>query len=256
MTVVVDGRGRRICDWCKGPIAAGSRIDAETCSKRCRQARHRFRSAIVGEPVASGQPRRIAYADPPYPGKSERYYGDHPDYGGEVDHAALVETLLSFDAWALSTSAAALPAVLALCPSGVRVAAWFRGERPHNATPYPVNSWEPVIYGGDIRRGAPVHRDASRSPESATRRHLVDATPNDRDPSRVDARRIDALIYPARARRTDPARVIGSKPAVFCRWIFDLLGATPEDTLTDLFPGSGGVGRAWGVFCESAGVAS
>lgn len=31
---------------------------------------------------------RIAYADPPYPGQS-KLYRNHPDYAGEVDHAAL-----------------------------------------------------------------------------------------------------------------------------------------------------------------------
>ncbi len=25
---------------------------------------------------------RFAYADPPYPGQSKRWYGNHPDYGG------------------------------------------------------------------------------------------------------------------------------------------------------------------------------
>ena len=48
---------------------------------------------------------------------------------GEVNHAALIEDLAAYDGWALSTSAGALPAVLALCPPGVRVAAWHRGER-------------------------------------------------------------------------------------------------------------------------------
>ena len=44
---------------------------------------------------------------------------------------------------------------------------------------------------------------------------------------------------------TLPCRVVGAKPAVFCRWLFDLLGAACGDTLDDLFPGSGAVGRAW-----------
>ena len=44
---------------------------------------------------------------------------------------------------------------------------------------------------------------------------------------------------------TLPGRVIGAKPAAVCRWIFDLLGAAPGDTLDGLFPGSGAVTRAW-----------
>ena len=83
---------------------------------------------------------------PPYPGKA-RLYRDHPDYGGEVDHAALIARLAGYDGWALSTSAEALPAVLALCPPGVRVAAWHRGERPTRSR-WPLHAWEPVIYCG------------------------------------------------------------------------------------------------------------
>jgi hypothetical protein len=46
---------------------------------------------------------RIAYADPPYPGCA-KLYRDHPDYGGEVDHRALVARLQDeFDGWVLHT---------------------------------------------------------------------------------------------------------------------------------------------------------
>ena len=58
----------------------------------------------------------------------------------------------------------------------------------------------------------------------------------------------DSLVYASRARLTDRERVTGAKPAVFCRWMFDLLGAQAQDDLVDLFPGSGGVARAWGHF--------
>jgi len=47
---------------------------------------------------------------------------------------------------------------------------------------------------------------------------------------------------------TLPGRVIGTKPAAVCRWIFDLLGAQPGDILDDLFPGSGAVSRAWAAY--------
>ena len=89
---------------------------------------------------------RNTYADPPYPGKA-RLYRDHPDYGGEVDHGALIARLAGYDGWALSTSVEALPVVLALCPPGVRVAAWHRGERPTRSR-WPLHAWEPVIYCG------------------------------------------------------------------------------------------------------------
>jgi hypothetical protein len=95
------------------------------CSVRRRQARHRFLRAVGhADSVAPGRPLQLAYADLPYPG-SARLYRDHPDYGGEVDHAALIARLAGYDGWALSTSAQALPVVLvlALCPPRVRVAA-------------------------------------------------------------------------------------------------------------------------------------
>jgi hypothetical protein len=38
----------------------------------------------------------------------------------------------------------------------------------------------------------------------------------------------------------------GAKPPRFCRWLFSALNATePEDTLADLFPGTGIVRLAW-----------
>lgn len=217
---------RRLCAWCRGPIPAATRRDAVCCSVRCRQARHRFTRTVGAAPqgVAVGRPLRLAYADPPYPGKAWLYRG-HPDYAGEVDHEALIRRLSTYDAWALSTSAAALPAVLALCPPGVRVAAWHRGERP-TPSRQPLNAWEPVIYTG----GRPA------------------------DPSRPagGTRRVDSLIHGVSPMTTLPGRVIGAKPAAFCRWLFDLLGAAPGDNFDDLFPGSGAVTRAWDAFTATS----
>src|SRR5262245_15281863 len=93
---------RRLCDWCGGPLRPRARIDTRTCSKACRQARHRFRVAPAD---ATDRPLRFAYADPPYPKLARKYYRDHPDYGGEVDHHALINRLVEEfpDGWALST---------------------------------------------------------------------------------------------------------------------------------------------------------
>lgn len=224
----------RTCAWCRGPIPPTMRTDAVCCSVRCRQARHRFGSGVGAADATSGGPAlRLAYADPPYPGLSKRYYAEHPDYAGEVDHAELIRDLSSrYDGWALSTSAKALPEVLASCPPGVRVASWFRGERPTRSAG-PLNAWEPVIYWGGRR--SVLELNATRSASTG-------------DASEIPARRIDALIHVSRPRTTDPARVIGAKPAKFCRWVFELLGALPGDTFTDVFPGSGGVQRAWQVY--------
>ena len=115
----------------------------------------------------------------------------------------------------MSTSAEALPAVLALCPPGVRVAAWHRGERPTRSL-WPLRAWEPVIYHGG--RQFP------------------------------GARRANSIVHGVTPVTTLPGRVIGVKPAEVCRWIFGLLGAAPGDTLDDLFPGSGAVTRAWAAY--------
>lgn len=235
-----------VCAWCNGPIPGRARRDSICCSKRCRQARHRFLRA-VGVAEAASSPMRLAYADPPYPGRAARYYAEHPDFAGEVDHGRLIASLAGFDGWALSTSADALQELLPLCPEGVRVAAWHHGERPNRGARGPLNAWEPVIFFG----GRPtIHEDASRlaSRDTSSSAERDVSVPASHDANRGGGRRIDSLVYVARARRTDPGRVIGSKPATFCRWVFDLLGAQAGDALVDLFPGSGGVSRAWGAF--------
>jgi hypothetical protein len=199
---------------------------------RCRQARHRFARTVGRVPADPSRPARaggtllLAYADPPYPGKAW-IYKDHPDYAGEVDHAALIRRLGLYDGWALSTSAAALPAVLALCPPGVRVAAWHRGERPAPSR-WPLNAWEPVIYWG----GRPAEPSRANSA--------------------LQMRRVDSLVHGVSPLTTLPSRVTGTKPAAFCRWVFDLLGAAYGDTFDDLFPGSGAVTRAWTAYTGSA----
>lgn len=167
---------------------------------------------------------RFAYADPPYPGQSKRLYGDHPDYAGEVDHAALVARLVEEypDGWGLSTGAKWLREVLLLCPDDVRVLSWVKTDAP----PFSVRvqyTWEPVI----LRGGRPY----------------------DGGPRNVR----DSLVAPSMGatygglgrRRKDPGHVTGAKPPWFSRWMFDCLGAGPDDELDDLFPGSGLVGDEW-----------
>ncbi len=150
---------------------------------------------------------RLAYADPPYPGRAH-LYANHPDYAGEVDHALLIEELVTYDGWALSTSAAALRDILPLCPADVRVLAWVK----HSITV----SWEPVIVK-PARRVENVRDWIQCEPDS----------------------------YQWRAK--PDTYVIGQKPRPFCVWMFTWLGAVPchNDTLDDLFPGSGNVSRVW-----------
>ena len=151
---------------------------------------------------------RFAYADPPYPGQAYQYRG-HPDYAGEVDHAALVGRLCQDypDGWALSTNATSVQYIWGLCPADVRVAAWHvTSQPPPGALHGWQRVWEPVIVrGGRLR---PV-RDVLECGASGQVRTFI-----------------------------------GAKPPAFTRWMLALLGAEPDDTIDDLFPGSGAIGRA------------
>jgi hypothetical protein len=216
-------RAVRVCAWCGNPIRRAARRDAETCTKACRQARQRFRIAPAAE--QTGAPMRFAIADPPYPQLAERYYKDHPDFGGEVDHPALIARLLAEhpDGWALCTSADALQTVLAMCPPGTRTAIWVKGSRPGDSW-RARNAYEPVlIYKGRARK--------------LTREEHLD----------------DVLIWGGR-QSSHPGALVGMKPAPFCEWLFRQLGALGGDELVDLFPGSGAVGRAWKLYSNPAAV--
>ena len=165
---------------------------------------------------------RFAYADPPYPGQARRWYGDHPDYAGEVDHAELIGRLCQDypDGWALSTGMVMLQSILALCPEDVGIAVWYNTtSRPAGARKWRwFYCWEPVIVRGG--RVAPAVKNVLVAPA----------------PSGFLARQWDLPNFP------------GAKPPAFSRWITSLLGATPDDTIDDLFPGSGAVGRELAAF--------
>jgi len=224
-------RGGRVCAWCAGPIREGARVDTEVCGAKCRKARWRFGRAVPGAPARSPVRRRdprdasrlqhlaegtarFCYADPPYPGRSG-YYPERQ----EVDHAELIARLEAGwpDGWALSTSAAALRDVLALCPPGVRVCAWRRRTRPARSR-RTLSAWEPLLVVG----GRPLSVEAPQE--------LLDV---------LDYRgRYDAF----------PGALTGMKPPEFGVWLFRQLGARPGDKLADLFPGSGAITRAWDLY--------
>jgi hypothetical protein len=208
----------RLCAWNpRHVIPAGKRSDSEFCSKACRQASWRFGWRGPDRPFVDGPALRFAYADPPYPGMSEHYYGDHQDFAGEVDHRQLVRRLLRDfpDGWALSTSSATLHHVLRLCPPEVRVGAWIRPMTHTRGLKRPRKAWEPVIF----------FRGRERPPDAPL---LLDW---------IYAPIIDWAKY--------PGGVIGMKPPEFSWWMFDCLGAQAGDELVDVFPGSGAVTRAW-----------
>jgi hypothetical protein len=143
---------------------------------------------------------RLAYADPPYPGKAHLY----PEKT-EVDHVELIARLSEYDGWALSTDETSLAYVLGLCPPKTRVLAWCRTTAPP-LRPNPYAAWEPVLC-------------------QPARKHDCDLTRS-------------FLVCPAVNGFGMKGRLIGRKPLEFCEWIVRCLGAKLGDTLDDLFPGA------------------
>jgi len=150
---------------------------------------------------------RLACADPPYVGQARKHYKSE-----EVDHVALIKQLQGYDGWALSASSPSLHYLLPLCPANVRVAAWVKPFCSFKPNVNPAYAWEPVIFvpARDGRRDIPTIRDFL-AVNITLRKGLA-----------------------------------GAKPLTFCHWIFNLLGAdAKDDTLDDLFPGTGIVTIAW-----------
>lgn len=166
--------------------------------------------------IASFRPMNFAYADPPYLGLAAKLYGDlHPDaadYDRVETHAALIKRLSSdYGGWAYSLHVPALKEILPVCPDGVRIGAWVKPFASFKPGVNPGYAWEAVIFGGGRKLGRDVRtvRDFVQVP-IALKRGLA-----------------------------------GAKPEAFCWWVFDFLGMDPLDEFTDIFPGSGSVGRAW-----------
>ena len=160
---------------------------------------------------------KIGYADPPYPGQSAKHYGDHPDYAGEVDHRLLLKQLdTEFDGWILHTSAPALPQVLHhaihLHLTGYRIMSWVKPFAAFKRNVPVAYAWEPVLV------------KPCRKPSVSKRLTLR-----------------DWISEPITMQRG----LAGAKPEAVCRWAFEVLGMEPDDTLVDLFPGTGAVTAAW-----------
>lgn len=154
-----------------------------------------------------------AYADPPYIGQAKKHYRCE-----EIDHEALIARLGEYDAWALSCSSPSLRIILPMCPPDVRVAAWVKPFAIYKPGVNPAYAWEPVIFRG-ARRG------------DRTRKTVRDW--------------VSANI-------TLKKGLVGAKPPAFAEWLFDLLGLDPaNDTLDDLFPGTGAITSTWAAYAPS-----
>jgi hypothetical protein len=160
---------------------------------------------------------KIAYADPPYPGSAKRHYGSQ-----EVSHQILVQGLIdNFDGWALSTGSKDLWAILPLCPEKVRVCAWTKPYNSMHSNTAPIYAWEPLIV-------MPA-RTGRRSPFFI--KDYIESKP----PIFDRGMKCSSSLH-------------GQKPKDFYFWMFKMLGATPADEYTDLFPGTGNGDRYWKEF--------
>lgn len=95
--------------------------------------------------------------------------------------------------------------------------AWTKPFAAFRPNVNPAFAWEPVIFRGGRKRGR----------EAPTLR--------------------DWVSVGITLKRGMP----GAKPDRFCWWVFDFLGAQPDDEFHDLFPGSGAVQRAWESWCRA-----
>jgi hypothetical protein len=158
---------------------------------------------------------RFAYADPPYLGQGHHY--DHPDsndWNQALTHEILIAGLTHDypDGWALSASSPSLKTLLPLCPDDVRVAAWVKPFHAYKKGVRPAYAWEPVIFRGGRNTNHPP--PAKGAPAT---------TPKDWLSCNITLQK----------------GLVGAKPPDFCRWVLDLLGYHPDDTVDDLFPGTG-----------------
>jgi hypothetical protein len=163
-------------------------------------------------------PLRAAYADPPYLGLAQAFYGAmHPaaaEYDDPATHRRLIERLSDeYDCWALSLHEPALREILNMCPSDARVAAWVKPFASYKKHVTRAWTWEPVIFRFHRARPIPITAPTWR----------------------------DHVSAPIAMRRGFP----GAKPEAFCYWVFEGLNLHSTDHFCDVFPGSGAVTEAW-----------
>ncbi len=161
---------------------------------------------------------KFAYADPPYIGQAKRHY-----QCAEVDHSVLLAKLeMEYpDGWALSCSSTTLGEILPMIGVPYRIGAWVKSFCAFKRNVRPAYAWEPVIFSGGRN---PVNGHRAAIPE----RNGKQLTPK------------DFIVEPITLKKG----LVGAKPERVCNWILDLLNFQAGDTLDDLFPGTGAMGRA------------
>jgi hypothetical protein len=165
---------------------------------------------------------RVAYADPPYLGCCALYDHHHPDgrCWDDLDtHRALIDRLGADypDGWALSATSNSLRDLLPMCPADIRVAAWVKPFHAFKKGIRPAYGWEPVIFRGGRNLG---HPPPDKGGDATTPRDWFKAS------------------------ITLQKGLTGAKPVPFCGWVLDLLNVAEDDTMTDLYPGTGSMAVA------------
>ncbi len=169
---------------------------------------------------------RFAYADPPYLGQGAKYASYHKnslDWDDPKYHKLLIDNLSKEypDGWALSASSPSLRVLLPMCPDDVRIAVWCKTFCAFKKGVRPAYGWEPVIFRGGRNKHHPPPVKGGKQ-----------TTPK-------DFHEADGLLAPIAMMKGLP----GAKPESVCRWILNLLNVQPGDTVVDLFPGTGVMGR-------------
>lgn len=203
---------------------------------------------MSGQPsvLVRSRPLAMAYVDSPYLRCCGLYGHEHGDGGRPFDgrcwdepetHRLLIEwTCDTFpDGWALSASAPSLQTLLPLCPPDVRIGCWVKTFSAFKKGVRPAYAWEPVIWRGGRNPGfgfphPPPPKDGKQT------------TPKDFFETHVQ----EGIACPITLKKG----LTGAKPEAFCRWVLSLLNYQPGDSLTDVFVGSGVMGR---VLAEVSG---
>jgi hypothetical protein len=163
----------------------------------------------------------IGYADPPYIGQAKKHYSEHPDYAGEVDHRELLIALQSFEGWVLHCSSTSLPQILRMAEEeeigGYRIMPWVKPFCAFKRNVSVAYAWEPVLVK-PVRKPEVHHRVVMR----------------------------DWFSHSMMMKKG----LTGAKPPAVCRWLFEMVGAYPDDELVDLFPGTGIVKATWDEWRE------
>lgn len=158
---------------------------------------------------------RFAFADPPYLGCGSLYKANHEQahvWDDPETHRQLIERLADeyADGWVLCLSSPSLQTILPMCPPDCRVGAWVKPFCAFKANVTTAYAWEPIIFRGGRKRGR----------DQETVRDWV-----------------SSVI-------TLKKGLTGAKPEAFCEWVLDLLNVDERlDTVDDLFPGTGVMGR-------------